>query len=306
MPGDAVENDLPRLKKSSRCVQKLDRLTWTAGFAFTTHGLRLGVRANSRAALEDLRRHLPPRWRPSYRTRVDCLYSVIVGDGAPRGGMRRFHLLYADSTRLARTMEIAELVRAFESDVEIYVAAMAPERIFVHAGVVGWRGHAILIPGPSGSGKSRLVEALLRRGATYYSDEFAVLDSRGRVYPFRRPLHLRPHTDREERPDAVHVSTPRGMSPLPAGLILVTSYKRGGRWHPRLLSPGEATMALLAHTVPARLRPKQAVLALVRAARGATALRGPRGEAEDMAATVLREPYEHGIEARQGRRRRTG
>jgi hypothetical protein len=31
------------------------------------------------------------------------------------------------------------------------------------------------------------VAELVRAGATYYSDEFAVLDSRGRVHPFPRP-----------------------------------------------------------------------------------------------------------------------
>ena len=55
-----------------------------------------------------------------------------------------------------------------------------------HAGVVGWRGRAIVIPGRSHAGKSTLVAELVRRGAVYYCDEFAVLHETGRVHPYRR------------------------------------------------------------------------------------------------------------------------
>ena len=64
------------------------------------------------------------------------------------------------------------------------MAAETRERVFVHAGVVGWKGHAIVIPGRSRSGKTTLVAELVKAGAEYYSDEFAVLDAEGRVHPF--------------------------------------------------------------------------------------------------------------------------
>jgi len=80
---------------------------------------------------------------------------------------------------------------AFETDLQLYVAEMAPRRLFVHAGVVGWRGQAIIIPGRTFTGKTTLVAALVKAGATYYSDEYAVLDVRGRVHPYARPLGIR-------------------------------------------------------------------------------------------------------------------
>ena len=51
------------------------------------------------------------------------------------------------------------------------------------AGVVGWENRAIVMPGASFAGKTTLVRAWLEAGATYYSDEFAVLDRAGRVHP---------------------------------------------------------------------------------------------------------------------------
>jgi uridine kinase len=41
----------------------------------------------------------------------------------------------------------------------------------------------IAIPGRSFSGKTSLVTALVRAGAVYYSDEFAVIDRDGLVRP---------------------------------------------------------------------------------------------------------------------------
>src|SRR5437867_5211182 len=134
---------------------------------------------------------LPPGYRPSEATRVDRLYSLVVGRPASGLGLRRFTLLYADAMRLARSLEVPEVLRALESDIQLYVAAGARRRLFVHAGVIGWRGRAIVIPGRSGSGKTSLVAALVRAGATYYSDEFAVFDEQGRVYPYARPLSIR-------------------------------------------------------------------------------------------------------------------
>src|ERR687894_479249 len=50
--------------------------------------------------------------------------------------------------------------------------------------VVARGGRALVRPGPSLSGKTTLVAALVRSGAAYLSDEFAVLDPEGRVHPY--------------------------------------------------------------------------------------------------------------------------
>ena len=66
----------------------------------------------------------------------------------------------------------------------VHVANYAPDRVFVHAGVVAWRGRALVLPGTSFAGKTTLVAELVRAGAIYYSDEYAVLDEQGRVHPY--------------------------------------------------------------------------------------------------------------------------
>ena len=44
----------------------------------------------------------------------------------------------------------------------------------VHAGAVLWYGRALLFPGTTHAGKSSLVAELLRKGAVYLSDEYAL------------------------------------------------------------------------------------------------------------------------------------
>ena len=174
-------------------MAKLDRLGWAAGRAFVAHGVRVGIRTNRPEVLEGLEQYFPLGWKPCADERVHHLYSLIVG-GSERPNVRRFHLLYVDALRVVRTMELQDIFVLLEYDLEVYVAEQARRRVFVHAGAVGWNGRAIILPGQTRSGKTTLVAALVRAGATYYSDEYAVIDTQGRVHPYPRPLMIRTET----------------------------------------------------------------------------------------------------------------
>ena len=273
--------------------EKIDRLGWAGGIAFAAYGVRIGVRANQADVLTRLEEAFPPGWKRVRSPVVEHLYSLRVGGGdanAPKSTIRRFNLLYSDAVRVARSMNLDEVIRALQSDLQLFVATEAPSWLFVHAGVVEWRGRAILVPGTSFSGKTTVVAAMVRAGASYYSDEYAVLDSRGRVHPYARPLLVREGDAGLPRQVRVEeIGGRAGHKPLPIGLVVDSPYKPGSTWRPQLLSPGRGVMALLAHTVPARLRPQFALATLKSAVHHVPVLKGPRGEAEDVAASVLRE-----------------
>ena len=269
-------------------MAKLNRLGWTAGTAISTYGIRVGIRANDEAVLTELSERLPPGWKSSRSTYVDRLYSVILGVDRPGSRRRRFHLLYDGLQRLARTRHLEEVHARFENSLQSLVASSARRRIFVHAGVVGWRGRAIVLPGRSFSGKSTMVSALLKAGATYYSDEFAVLDERGRVHPYAKPLSLRGGGEEPPRKcNAEAFGSVVGAKPLPVGLVAVSQYEEGARWRPRKLSPGRAVLALLANTVPARNAPERALRTLRKTLASTTALAGRRGEADESVDLLL-------------------
>src|SRR6266576_550620 len=172
-------------------MAKIDRLVWADGISFKAFGVHVGVRVNDKSILEQLLERIPPGSKTSAAQAVDHLYSVAGFPAAANGRIRRFNLGYWNLIRFARTRSFEQLLGEFESHLQLTVAEYAPRRVFVHAGVVGWKRRAILIPGMTFTGKTTLVDQLLRAGATYYSDEYAVLDERGLVHPYPRPLGFR-------------------------------------------------------------------------------------------------------------------
>lgn len=269
-------------------MEKLDRLGWAVGMAFVVYGVHVGIRVNKVDVLERLKTCLPPVWKPTSSARVDLLYSFILGGAGSRPGVRRFNLLYGNADRLVRTLNLDEVFDVFESSLHFQIAETARRRLFVHAGVVGWRGRAILMPGRSHSGKSTLVAALVRSGATYYSDEYAVLDAAGRVHPYPKPLSLRDRAaGKATRYPAEALGGTVGNRPLPVGLVVVSQYKPDAAWRPRRLSAGRGVLALLANTVSARRQPASALAMLQRVATHAVTVKGGRGEAKEVAPRLL-------------------
>jgi hypothetical protein len=235
------------------------------------------------AKLQDL---LPPGWidhgedAPVDPER-EIAHFALMPDGLE-------YVLMRDDMVLARSsLEIA--LHVFDAQLRGYIALHSPDRIFVHAGVVAHRGKAIVIPGMSFSGKTTLVAELLRQGATYYSDEYAVIDADGRVHPFPKPLSIRLRDGVGTRTDVTALGGKAGTEPLQLGLIVVSQYRRDATWQPRSLSHGEAVIQLLANTIPAQERPEETMNALRRAVdgSGAVALQGERGEAAAMVEQVL-------------------
>ena len=283
------ESILPRLKAASGLMDEVDRLGWAVGFSLKSYGVRIGIRSNDPAALASACQHLPSEWEPVSSPVVDRIYSIRIGSKDSRANGRRLNLLYGDEVRLARTADLNGVFETFESDLRLFVAELATHRVFVHAGVVGWKGQAIVIPGRSYSGKSTLVAELVRAGATYYSDEYAVLDSRGRVHPFSKPLELREEGEfTQTKITVAELGGHSGTKPLPVGLVLMTQFKSGARWRPRKLTPGRGVLELLFNTVSARRSPERALATLQRVTAQAEVLKGVRGNATEVVDALLR------------------
>jgi hypothetical protein len=257
------------------------------GHSVSSYGASVGIRVSEPSALAALLDRLPPGWQPRKTRTVERLYSLVVG--GRDGRVRRLNVLYGDWELLARTHDLEEALDRFAADVQLHVAERARRRVFVHAGVVGWRGRAIVIPGRSFSGKTTLVEELVRAGATYYSDDYAVFDARGRVHPFPRQLSIRRNGGyTQERHSVESLGGVAGKVPLPVGLVVVTEYDAQVQvWRPRPLSTGQAVLELLGHAVAARRKPDEVLDALQRATGEARVLKGRRGDAQRVAPKIL-------------------
>lgn len=253
----------------------------------TIDRLRIGIRTNDPSITDDLLRLLPPGWKVSSSRHADRVFSVRVG--RQRGRVRQFHLLFNGWVREARSEKLQDLLDAFEREVRMYVAQFSKTRVYVHAGVVALNGAAIVIPGASYSGKTSLVRALLEAGATYVSDEYAALDSQGRVHPFAVPLGVRPAGEpfpRQEGIEASSFGAPTARRPLPVAAVVVTRYTAGATFTPRTIGGGEAALELLKNCVSAQRDPARSSRFIAAMLTGITKLKGPRGEASEAAAAI--------------------
>lgn len=253
---------------------------------------------------ERVREILPPGWKPTDPTDpTDSTDSTdSIGTTGSTGAIGRFALRERDADRYEVTVEeVAWLEHAtldvalgmLDAQIRIYVAAHARDRIFVHAGVVARGGRALVIPGESFSGKTTLVSALVQLGATYYSDEYAVLDGEGRVHPYPRRLSIR--GDDGSASEERHAGGVAAAGSAELAAVVVTRYRPGAEWKPTRLSTGQGVLALLANTVPAQERPQESLRAVTRAVAGAIVLDGDRGEAESAAHSMLEALAAHSL-----------
>ncbi len=253
---------------------------------FSSYGAHVAILSNEPGVLDDVRPHLPPNWKPLDTSTSSCTYFVQVkgqGQGA------RTCTITLGSVQVVDAVPLAEGLDRLIGLLHVSVSCLAEGFLFVHAGAVGWKGRAIILPGLSHAGKTTLVKALVEAGATYYSDEFAVLDDEGLVHPYARPLSVRDGAGNVTQQAVESLGGVSGTEPLPVGLVLALRYDRGAPWEPCELSPGQGALRLLENTVMARRRSEDALRLFGRIMQTAQAWQGERGEAAEVATLLLQQ-----------------
>ena len=177
----------------------------------------------------------------------------------------------------------------FDSLLRILVAEFTKERIFLHAGVVGWKGKAIILPGNSFYGKTTFVAELVRSGAEYYSDEYAVLDADGLVHPFARPLSMR-----SSGKAIIETITPveelmgkAGETPLPVGTVFFTQHVPESSPNYEFLTTGQGVVEIIAQTIAIKRNTEFAIKVLKKALSSAIIVKSPRPDAGSFARNFL-------------------
>ena len=228
------------------------------------------------------------------------LGSEMCGAGTEigAGGGRRFALtrsaggegfrLAVDDVVVAEAAELEAVVEEFARAAMVHVAEGAPNRVFVHAGVVGWEGRALVLPGTSFAGKTTLVAELVRSGAVYYSDEYAVVDEHGWVHPYARELQMRVPGGVRQTPVAVEDLRGRvGVASLRAAYVAFVEYAEGGEWAVEHMPAGMAALEMMRHAIPVRRTPGRVMATLAAMMEGAVAVRSVRGEVGAAAEALL-------------------
>ena len=258
--------------------------TFDAVFSILAYGVRIEFRLPA-ALRGELPSPIVPGAEFDERGPADAVLSVRVNDSAPGDPL---YEISENGRVLGLETSLQAAACLVESWAQLTVATLAKGLVFVHAGVVGWRDRALVIPGRSLSGKSTLVLALVEAGAEYYSDEYALFDWEGRVHAYWGLPKLRVASGQEVASRLLGgVLSGSPPSPIPLGGVLLSRYEAESNWRPRRLSCGETLLGLLDNAVPLRLRPEESVKVLGRAMRNAQGYEGARGEAGKLAQQAL-------------------
>jgi hypothetical protein len=233
--------------------------------------------------------------------RLDELVPGWVAASAKPATVHRFGVWSNDDGSVSLTLDGSELghnrdehvaLRYLATRLKLAVGEHAPAHVFVHAGVVALGGVAIVLPGHSFAGKTTLVRELVERGATYYSDDFAVFDAAGRVQPFLKPLSIRGQDGLQVEVGAERLGSVVATAPAPVGMMVFTSYNPASVWNPSVLSPGTALLRLVEHTLPIRVNPAFSLAVLRRAVTGCLVWASQRCDAGEVADRI----FEHLLE----------
>ena len=185
--------------------------------------------------------------------------------------------------------DIEAFRRHLNSLVRVTVAKNVSDRMFMHAGAVAWKGRGIIFPGDSFVGKSTLVGELIKNGADYLSDDYAIFDENGHLYEFPRTLTIRSdgpgHLPEEFTAEELGARVAKG--PIPVAVICLTSYEPDFEWSPSYLSAGQAVLEMVPYTFSFVNRPEFSLNVLKKLTEHAIIVSSKRGSADTFAKTFL-------------------
>ncbi len=289
----------------------LDRIQWKGEQSFRMLSYYCSIRWNVDAAGAYVRRWLgdftvpddPEELGEIWAPGLPPLYSIV----RRRPGPDAYNLLYGEGIMLSsRDLEsvLAQLVWHVHSQ----AIRTTGDFLLIHAGSVSTRAHeGVLLPAPSGYGKTTLVTALVRAGFLYLSDEAGAVDPVSRkLYPFARALTLKDgHASvfpdlyrtgngsgwagagmRHIRPEDIRPGARGG--PCRIRYVVAHQYSPGEPTRVTPLTPAQGAMVLLANTLNLPRYRSRALPLVADVARGARSYRLVSGDLDE-AVRAIRE-----------------
>jgi hypothetical protein len=251
---------------------------------FEAYGVRIGVQVNDPQAIGEIKKVLPVRSRIlSEDDATEHNFSLVWGEDETKED-----ILYRENEEVARRVDADRLVALLDTCIRMAMGEYAPRHIFLHAGVVGWKGEALIFPAKSYSGKTTLVAELIKMGALYYSDEYAVIDEDGLVHPYPKPLSLRKEGEFKQTDRTIEeLGGTQATEPIPVKLVFLTEFERGASWTPQILTPGQGLLELLPHALGLRFNPEFVFKLLNLIGEHAIIASSKRGEVSEFASLIL-------------------
>lgn len=157
-----------------------------------------------------------------------------------------------------------------------------------HAAALAWKGHGLLLPGPTGSGKTTLTAWLLARGFDYLTDELAFIPlDTTELQGLARPLNVKKRSkgvleallgpdaiEKETVTDGTKIIAPSRafgssdvLHSVPLRHIIFPRFSTEGRYEPHGYSKGKHAKELMGCLINARNLPDHGLSEVARLAR---------------------------------------
>jgi len=226
----------------------------------------------------------------------------LVDEGP--GTEDRFRLYHGEATKIGSDSASEVLFHLFWH-VNSEAIRLTGDFLLIHAGAVRTPGgQGIVLPGPSGAGKTTLVAALVRGGFAYLSEEAAAIDPVERkLYPYPRAFTMKRELT-ELFPDIQIPPARTGWvngqihlraedlradslgSPCDVGFIIAPRYLEGAPTEVTPMTPAEAVVELGRNALNLSVYGSRALPVFGDVARGARSYRMVSGDLDDAVRTV--------------------
>lgn len=237
--------------------------------AWEAHGYTIGYRSLSCRPADLLPEIVLPNWREVDPSTAQAWIEI------------RGLQVYDEGKYWTTARDHSQLVLRLQQLSQMKLTWGSPEVVFLHCAVVRVQERAWCLPGDSKAGKSTLVHALCRRGALFYSDEYAVFDQHGLVHSYPRALWTRVSRYQREKVLPQHLGWHQSLGPIPVSRVLLCPYRRTACWEPRTLTPEEMVLEVAPLLRVSPQRRETALQFLRRGFAAAECLKGRRPQVEE-------------------------
>jgi hypothetical protein len=183
----------------------------------------------------------------------DCTFRLQARDGTLA--------LEQDGLQLIEGQNPAVVAQVLQGRLHELIGSRAPVPLSLKGGAVGWQGRAWLFPAEPLTGTTRMVEELVRLGATRYSDRLIVFEESLQVVPYQGD----PGADLQ-------------APPLPVAGIARITYRTGEGLDLQPQTAGQTTLHLLPLATSAQAEVGAVMRMLSQIAVSARCFQGWRGE----------------------------
>jgi hypothetical protein len=260
--------------------EQLENAVWEESLTCMCYEYTIAIKSSKLGYLELLKQKMPDNFELIESEILLPHFSIFLAETSEH------NLVFYFFDKLYPKLSFRNGETTFEKNFQFLIellgafhAARNEKFVILHAGAVSYNGVGIIFPADSYSGKSSLTAEFVKQGATYFSDEYAIISKDGRLHPFSKPISIRePGGWTQTDVDVASFGGESAKQAVDIGYVLFTKFRKYARWRPKTISRARAVFDMLPHSINGKNNPEFTIQVLQNAIKTAKVLESSRGE----------------------------